>query len=721
MIWDWTINITLGSSILFSILSVIIFYVIGASFNWFVCKVAKKNDWTRSLSFFQKINFRILLGSFYIIFFILLFSILNLSFLTTALLVVGTAIGLPLIFFILISIRTKESRQKIFKDFKNIFRKIGFAYFKKNGSTFFIIFILFVILALSANSIAGFFGSTNDDGAFHTTMIRVILDSPSTLFSRNPQPYADFIITYPLGSHSLCSFLVTLLSVPIQEIVIMMSATLPCLIALAFYSTVHSLFKNKAIALISMLLAGFFSITYSWGPFSWGGLPLLFSLYISISSIGLIYLLLNKMEFNGVDAFILGLTFFVSIQIYPVAFLFITIWFILFGLFTLKDKITGLPKLAKPKSFSLKKIALLILFLIPVMLSLPYLYTAFSYSNMSLQNYPADVPFDRFTNDFNNIIEKVRINVSFNWLMDIPAITNFFQQFGDLLGSASLAIVVLFILIFSNKVKKINKLLYPDLSKTFVKNFLLIFCFFIITMSYLTIATNFPISFLGVFDPNRVIYHIFILGDILATLVIYCLFCLSKSALNFLSDNELRFASRNYKKMRIVFLGLFSLVILVIGGFSFTSEFVQIYSGMGWNLNHFGTLTSDDISLMSWIKENTPKDAIFLVTASDSGQYLTAVTQRLSVYSYDARIYSMKYNQLLEILISNPSNSTAIPYLREYNISYVYIGSKATDYSLEDPFRNHFNATKFLDSPYFYKAMNTGNSWLFSFNSSVII
>ena len=94
--------------------------------------------------------------------------------------------------------------------------------------------------------ITGFYGSTIDDGADHTLITRIVLDNPVSLLTRSGQPFANLTLNYPSGSHVLSAFFVSLLNVSIQKIVILISVILPTLIALAFYSTLKCLFKNKS-------------------------------------------------------------------------------------------------------------------------------------------------------------------------------------------------------------------------------------------------------------------------------------------------------------------------------------------------------------------------------------------------------------------------------------------------------------------------------------------
>ena len=75
----------------------------------------------------------------------------------------------------------------------------------------------------------------------------------------------------------------------------------------------------------------------------------------------------------------------------------------------------------------------------------------------------------------------------------------------------------------------------------------------------------------------------------------------------------------------------------------------------------------------------------------------------------------------MTLLTSNSSDLRAVPLMTEYNISYVYIGSTATTYALENPYYRHFNATQFLSTPYFTLTKEIGDAWLFQFNASAAL
>jgi hypothetical protein len=123
----------------------------------------------------------------------------------------------------------------------------------------------------------------------------------------------------------------------------------------------------------------------------------------------------------------------------------------------------------------------------------------------------------------------------------------------------------------------------------------------------------------------------------------------------------------------------------------------------------------DDISLMTWIKGNTPSDAVFLVSQGDSGEYLTAVTQRISIYGYDNEIYSARYGWLVSELSLDPYDPKIVPSLLYYNISYIYIGSVATNNSAGNAYAEHFSPILLQSIPYFILVKRIGGAWLFQF------
>lgn len=702
-------EITFFESITFSILSLLLLYIIGQSFLWLICKIGKKNDPFYSYDIYQKINYRITFGVSFTLLALMVFSVFNVSFFIKSLLLLTIALGLSTI-----SYATKLRRHVFY--IKSL-RRPNLRALVCNAS---ILVIIFATLFLSAKLIEGFYGSTNDDGAFHTFTVRVILDNPNALLTHSTIPYAEYINIYPSAIHALSAFFVAILNIPIQKIVIMFSAMLPSLIALSFYSTLNCLFKNKVLSILGTFLSALFTLNFSWGPLAWAGLPLLLSFYISNSSMGLFFTIFEKEKVDSLEAFLVSLIFFLAIQTYPVTLLYTSVWFFLLNVRKLFKKIhRGINFIEFRSSiFQRKNLTLFMAFLIPLMFSIPYIYIVYNHSNPSLQGYPPDVPFDELTANQNFQFELVRQRINFNWLFNIPALSEFFAKFGKILYLAPYSLILILTLHFASIYKASIRRTFP---RKVVWNISLIYIFFLSIMCYLTLSTSLQNGFFfWFFNPERVWQHIFIPGVILTSVVLFFVGYCAYVAFNVLSRKD---SWREIPKARSAHLACATLLLLLFltlgfAGVSCFTESKENYNELRLSLNRFNSLQYDDILLMLWIKENISNDAIILVTPGDSGQYLSALSQRKTVYSYDTRLYSRKYQYLVTQLSSDPSNPDVIPLLLEYNVSYVYIGSKALTYPEESPFRAHFNATKFLKAPHFKLTKQIGDAWLFQLTQS---
>jgi len=693
MWYDWT-GITLFDSLLFSIITLLILYLVGSGILRLICALSNKSEPFTSLDFLVKTNFRILFGFIFIFLIVMLFSIFNISFFASTLLItILSAIGF---------VATRHS-------FK--LRSVKKIHFQRCAPVIAIFIVLLTTIFLSSMLITGFYGSTNDDAADHTLMTRIILDNPNALLTRSAQPYASFHLYYPSGAHVLCAFLLSLLNVSIQKIVIMTSAILPCLIALAFYSTIKSLFGIKFLAILGLVVAAFFTIGLTWAPISWGGLPVLLSLYLSVSSMGLIFVLLKeKMTF--LNASLLGLIFFISVETYPDALLIIFIWSLLILSIRLFSNFKGIniSVFSFQSFFSKRNMAMTIAFLIPVLLTIPFFYSNYTHMVVGVQ-------FNELSSSASALSENIKARIGFNWLFDIPALSLFFSEYGRLLALAPYSLILLIVLLIPRVSQKIASI-FPV--KQIVNSLFLIYVFMLILLSYLTISLFLSFNFLTTFvSPERVWQHIFIPGIIMTAVVLFSVIYSFHFVFKrlFLSD---RTHLTKIRKNRILAFALLALLISSAGLLSvpIIKDQQGIYGQVRSSFSLYQTLNQDDILLIDWIKENTPKNEYILVSASDSGQYLTAITQRQTISRYT---YLANYSDLMTILTSNSSDLRAVPLMVKYNVSYVYIGSTATTYALQYPYYRHFNATQFLSTPYFTLTKEVGDAWLFQFNASAAL
>jgi hypothetical protein len=692
MWWDWT-EITLLDSVLFSILSLLTLYLVGSGILRLIGALSKKTDPFSSFDFLARTNFRIFFGFIFIFLLVFIFSTFNFPFLISTLLVIAIAI---------IGFAIARPSFKL-----ELPKKI---HFQNYASVIIAFVVLLATTFLSSMLITGSYGSTNDDGADHTLMTRIILNNPSALLTHISPHYVGFALYYPLAPHVLCAFLVTLLGVLIQKIVIMVSVILPCLISLSIYSAIKSIFNSKALSILGLVIAAFFTVSTSFVPVSWGGLPVLLSFYISISSMGLIFAFLLKKKMNLLNAALLGLIFFIASQTYPVALLFVLFWFLLILSAKLLPKFRNLHRLKVSDQFSRFNVGIIIAFLIPMLFSIPYFYSIYTHNVAGHQ-------FSVLSSVVNVPAETVKARIAFNWLFDIPALSAFFSGFGQLLALASYSLILLIVLLIPKVSQKLASI-FP--SREFAHRLILIYFFVLMILAYLTLTLYLPINFLTVYlAPERVWQHIFILATILTTVVIFFAVYVSYSALKQLFHSD-KTSLMKLNKNRIFAYVLLALLIFNVGlaSIPLVKDQQAQYNTIGPLLKTYETLNQSDILLMNWIKENIPSNACILVSAGDSGQFVTAVTNRQTISKNN---YLANYNDLMSMLTSNASDLRAAPIMIEYNVLYVYIGSIATTYALDNPAYRHFNATQFLSTPYFSLAKEIGDAWLFQFNASAAL
>ncbi len=682
MWWDPS-RITLLDSVLFSLLSLFVLYFIGWGFLRLISRFSSRFS-LGSFNFFQKVNIKIFFGFTFLFLSSLIFSIFSLKFLMLCFIVITIAVVGFLV------------------NHRGLKFKIPHKFDAKNHSSFIVVLVVvLVIVFLSSSLISGLYGSTNDDGADHTLMTRIILDNPNALISRSAEPYAHFYLRYPSATHVASAFFVSLMNVQIQKVILMLSAILPVLIALAFYSTVKSFFENRALPIVSLVIAGFLTISLFWGPIGWAGLPLLLSFYLSISGMGFIFVFLIKENITIASVFLLGSIFFIASQTYPVALLFLGIWFLLvLGVrYFLKFRQTSIVSL-----LSWRNLAIFLTFLAPLILSLPYFYFNLSHNFLGIQEHNLGL--------IAGWAENIQAKVNFNWLIDLPALSGFFSAFGSLLGLVPL-ILIIFIAFFALFILKRNSL--NSLAFRFVCVSIVIYVFMLSLFAYLSLTLNFHIdTFTAFFDPQRVWVHIFIAAVLLTSIVIFSVGYL------FYLVFSLFYYSNSRRSIRIS-KRVISICLLVLLAVSIGSASVPVindqqfqYRKVGDSLNNLGMLGNDDLALMYWIKDNVPMDSSILVSASDSGQYVTSVTQRQTI----SMLSNLEnYSDLIRMLTSNASDLQAVRLLLKYNISYVYVGSRASTYALEVPYYHHFNSSAFLETNYFVLIKQFGAAWLFKFNS----
>jgi hypothetical protein len=688
MWWDWG-QITSLDVISLSILSTLILALIGCGFLKFLSAFSghKDSGIFNNFDFLQKLSFYVVFGFAFLFLFVLIFSIANLPFSICVLIVLVVA-GFG---FVL--------RHDILR-----IRRLGVIDFvKKYSFTIVILILLLILVALSSTLITGFYGTSNTDGADHTFFTRLILDNPNVLWTHNAKPYTAILVQYPLGTHVLTAFLVALLNIPIQKVVIIGTVILPVLIALSFYSTIKCLFNNRLISLIGLVIVGFFSISVVFGPIWWSGLPVLLSLFFSVSGMGLFFIFIIKRQTTWLSGFLVGLLLLVASQTYPVSFLILSFWLLVLLSFKLSLQIKN--KVSLLSLFSKKNMFVVLAFLIPILLTIPYLYFAYTFK----------IESGRYLN--SNLasswsVETIRNRLFFNWL-NIPEQATFFSGFGNLFMLTPLSVFLIFALLIPKVSTKLPKVFDAI---NFNPSLILVYSSMLLVAGYLAL-TLLPIEALLTFmDPERIWYHIYIFAVILTSVVVFSIIYFSYLGLkNIFKKSNGRLLNLN--RNRIIGCILFVILIFNVAVVSIPllTEQQNGYDTVKSSFNR-NTLNPTDLSLMEWIVGNTPSNSRILISQTDSGQFLTAITQRYTIAMLN---YTLAYRNLMQMLTVNASDPQAIPLLIGFNVTYVYIGSTPITYDIPEYIYRQFNATQMLSTPYFSLVKQYGNASLFSFNATI--
>jgi hypothetical protein len=690
MWWDWS-QITLLDSVLFSIVSLFILFFVGYGVLRLISIVAKKPDPFNSFDSLQKMNLRIFFGFTFVFLFVYLFSFFNVPFLFSSLAVIALAV---------VGLVIKPSRLKSEWSSSHNFRDI------------FVMGVLLImllsVLIFSSTIIAGQYGGTNDDAALHSVIVRVLLNNPNALWTRSSVPFGDFVLDYPSGAHVLSAFFVSLLGVSIQKIIMLVGAFMPALIALAFYSSTKSLFKSRLLAVLSLFLSGFFGIVSTWFPVSWGGLPLLISLYLSITILGIFYIFIYKDKVNWFSAFLIGLVFFITSETYPDALFVGIVWFFVLSVLKFSQRVKRNSN-NHLSFFNKRNVIKMVAVLVPILLAAPYAYSIYT-------SHVLNVQFSQLNNENASIVESVIESASFTWFFNLPAFSLYFSELGKIFSLVPFSLILLVLLFIPFAYKRL-RLVSPSLGE-FRHSFLLIYALLVIIMSFLTVVLFFRVNFfITLLNPRRLLQHVFVPGVILSAIIIFIAISSTFFAFKWILSCRIKLSVRNLG-LNKVFAGLF--LIVVVSGASFVAIPVledrqSSFRLINQSYDSFEMLDWADVSLIGWINDYIGWNVVILVSMGDSGQYLMPMTGRQTVSSLN---YFGDYGALMWFLTSNASDLRAIRFLIQYKVNYVYIGSLAANYSLYNPTYRHFNATEFLSTPYFSLENRVGDAWLFYFNAT---
>jgi hypothetical protein len=457
------------------------------------------------------------------------------------------------------------------------------------------------------------------------------------------------------------------------------------------------------------------------------------------------------------NAILLSLLLSFSFYLHPVAFVYNLTW--LLALFIINLIISFSRNLSSSKYLDWSKFKKLFLAIILglgliVLFSLPFIRTTYTFMTSSTSGLPPDwvTPSERET--FQTSIGTPYYEPTGS-LVDIFYLSNFATNHGAFLYLGPLSIIFIFstilLILLHRKTREdvdhnwnSSWTKWINLSKwgtIFFVQFELVLVFlkylYKIEFSFLGFSANTWFEYL--LDPVRSWEMLYLPLLLLTCVTFYFLFLTLKIIKNTLKIKKITIVTKFsgfYKKIKMPIINIKGIILLISFSIVLSQTLLSYQNGIGnyltWPpktyeraysyIRQYSLLTTDDIKMFEWIETNTSKEDIFLVSQIDTGQYLTPVTGRKSIFPYGPLAGSRNYRILLFDIESDPRNPNILLLLRSYNISYVYVGSKSFDPTAPTwkeavQYNAIFNADDLIESPLFKLVNNIGDSYLFKVTS----
>jgi len=127
----------------------------------------------------------------------------------------------------------------------------------------------------------------------------------------------------------------------------------------------------------------------------------------------------------------------------------------------------------------------------------------------------------------------------------------------------------------------------------------------------------------------------------------------------------------------------------------------------------FGVTTEQDLKLISWIRNNLPRNATILVNNFQGGSFIPSIANCKVVFPSFGSSTSVTYRELVALLEESVLNATTLDLMKRFNITDIYVGSGVSPW---DNGIHKWNPQLFLGNPHFKLMKNFGNAYLFRCN-----
>lgn len=528
-------------------------------------------------------------------------------------------------------------------------------------------FIFFLINFIPLSDFV--FGSVHDE-SIHSLKVQVILENdcvPVTL-----QPYSLEGNIYPLASHVIFAFASYMLNMEVPKTVFYVTILFKSLSVFGAYF----LGKKLSDCRIFYLGLSFVFVFVSGWPLyiTWGANPFIVGFPLFLISLGLLFSLLrSNMEISFVELITVGLLFgyagaivisFLQTLIMIATFVFLY-WFVV-----------------KSNRIHRNLLDFIVIFLISLLPFSPFLVFFFAFHHYPGHNIGIPSDFSGYQPP------QLHVTQALQWA---------FENLSPYLLLRLIIILILIgyvILVWRTKNHKHMKPVSAFALTVFIAAALLSFISFALPKDFGVVSWG----------------HQGIIMMVPINIVIITFY---KKFADFIGERKLKW-------LRKIFLKNFcSTPLLIITFFSLMTAPFLYYRFLvdPGNLRNaydlFAVGTQNDYDLMIWMKENlSSPDAVILVNQFEAGLFIPSVSHHRIIFPYSGSMLSSSYQALTRLLRSNVINATTYELLEYWNISHIFVGSRATQWWLGD-FK--WNPKLFLGNPNFQLKKKIGEAYLFEF------
>jgi hypothetical protein len=511
-----------------------------------------------------------------------------------------------------------------------------------------------------------------DDIKFHTMLVEVI--------SLTLDPFVHQIAAYVPGFHIIIAFFSLLTGgLPTKTLTIFACFSYG-LLGLGFYSLMSSLTKDYLASFLTALTVLFINGEIALISL-WGGITLLFTLYLVTSMLAFLYHSPSKLK--AFYYLIAGLALSMALITNPAP--------AVIALCFLTPLIVRKILTKRVSDIMLNKV-----FRSYINSGIPFFATVFSYLFLLL---PLVIPAITSVIGVmpSNILNPPLRTEIYTYGSDWFTLENFFNQVAINHGHVIAASLLISIPLFISIVIRYYRTLTNNLKMSLYQ--------YSVAFSWIMILIIF-----GINNPQGLFYVEFPLYDLFIPSRMFSLLLIPLSILVGLSFRQLFNILKSLrgisKKSSQVFLILIFIQIVamffVVGYDDVKRNYRTERSG-----NDRIPITTDDLECFKWIRNFTKVGEIILVETSDAGQYIPAFCHRVVVYPFTLIQFDPDYSTLKEYLYTDPESLDAHDLLQQFNITYIFIGSKPS----RQPFAT-FNASSFMNSLDYQITYNSGNAYV---------